>query len=113
MTFYVSIVSAITMGILGVGSNTLNFKFTFYSFVCVLLLAFISTVVALMAFLQGVKIIGPSKASILSTLEPIVSLVLGYFILKQAVNFQQVLGSILIISAVLLLTIDRNMLKSL
>ena len=111
MTFYVSIVSAVTMGILGVGTNTLNFNFTFYSLVCVLLLAFISTVVALMAFLQGVKIIGPSKASILSTLEPIVSLILGYFILKQVVTLQQVFGSILIIFAVLLLTIDKSILK--
>jgi len=112
MTFYVSIISAITMGIVGVGTKTLNFNFTFYSLVCVLLLAFISTVVALMAFLQGVKIIGPSKASILSTLEPIVSLVLGYFILKQAVNIEQIFGSVLIIFAVLLLTIDKNMLKN-
>jgi len=113
MTFYISVVSAITMGIAGITTNTLSFNLTFYSLVCILLLAFISTVVALMAFLQGVKIIGPSKASILSTLEPIVSLVLGYIILNQGINFQQIIGSILIISAVLLLTLDRKkLLKS-
>jgi len=42
--------------------------------------------VALMAFIQGVKIIGPSKASIISTLEPIISLILGLLILKESIS---------------------------
>jgi drug/metabolite transporter (DMT)-like permease len=107
MTFYVSLTSGVTILIFGVSTNNINFNIDYYGLVCILLLAFISTVVALMAFIQGVKIIGPSKASILSTLEPIVSLILGLLILKESISIQVVFGSIMIIASILILTTDR------
>jgi drug/metabolite transporter (DMT)-like permease len=107
MTFYISLTSGVTMLIFGVSTNNINFNIDYYGLVCILLLAFISTVVALMAFIQGVKIIGPSKASILSTLEPIVSLILGLLILKESISIQVLFGSIMIIASILILTTDR------
>ncbi len=103
MTFYVSLLAAFTQLIFGLSTNNLNFHIEFYSFIAILLLAFISTVVALMAFLQGVRVIGSSNAAIFSTLEPIVSLVLGVLILKEQLTFRIVLGSILIISSMVIL----------
>jgi len=103
MTFYVSLLAAFSELVFGVATNSLKFNIEFYSFIAILLLAFISTVVALMAFLQGVKIIGPSNTAIFSTLEPIVSLVLGVIILKEELTFRIVLGSILIISSMVIL----------
>lgn len=103
MTFYVSILAAGSQLIGGLSTNTLKFNIEFYSLIAILLLAFISTVVALMAFLQGVKIIGSSNAAIFSTLEPIVSLILGVLILKEALTVRVVLGSMLIISSMILL----------
>ena len=103
MTFYVSLLAAFSELVFGVATNSLKFNIEFYSFIAILLLAFISTVVALMAFLQGVKIIGPSNTAIFSTLEPIVSLVLGVLILKEQLTIRIVLGSILIISSMVIL----------
>lgn len=103
MTFYVSLLAAFAQLIFGLSTNNLNFHIEFYSFIAILLLAFISTVVALMAFLQGVRVIGSSNAAIFSTLEPIVSLVLGVLILKEQLTFRIVLGSILIISSMIIL----------
>jgi drug/metabolite transporter (DMT)-like permease len=103
MTFYVSILAAGSQLIGGLSTNTLKFNLEFYSLIAILLLAFISTVVALMAFLQGVKIIGSSNAAIFSTLEPIVSLILGVLILKEALTLRVVFGSMLIISSMILL----------
>lgn len=107
MTFYVSLTAGLTILIFGVSTNNINFNIDYYGLVCILLLAFISTVVALMAFIQGVKIIGPSKASILSTLEPIVSLILGLLILKESISIQVVFGSGMIITSILILTMER------
>lgn len=103
MTFYVSLLAAGAQLIYGAATKTLIFNIEFYSFIAILLLAFISTVVALMAFLQGVKIIGSSNAAIFSTLEPIVSLVLGVIILNEALTVRIVIGSILIISSMVIL----------
>ncbi|HEY8892364.1 MAG TPA: EamA family transporter [Clostridium sp.] len=104
LTFYISCASAIVMFIAANTSNNFKIHISFYALVAILLLAFISTVVALMAFLEGVRIIGPSKASIFSTIEPIVALTLGTLILGEPISSRIVIGSIMIIMSVVILT---------
>jgi drug/metabolite transporter (DMT)-like permease len=108
LSFYISLVVAISMLFIGVSSNSLNFRINFYSLVCIVLLAFISTVVALMAFLEGVRIIGPSRAAIFSNLEPLVSLILGFLILGEKITIGMALGSVLIIISILILSINKK-----
>lgn len=104
LTFYISCASAAVM--FGAANFTSNFNIhiSFYALVAILLLAFISTVVALMAFLEGVRIIGPSKASIYSIIEPIVGLILGTLILREPISARIVIGSIMIVLSVVVLT---------
>ncbi len=102
-TFYISVISGVIGLITGVASNELVFHISFYGLISIVVLAFISTIVALKAFIQGVKMIGASNAAIFSTLEPIVSLILGILILGEPVNTRIIIGSILIIGAMILL----------
>jgi len=106
LTFYISCASAIVMFIAANTASNFNIHISFYALVAILLLAFISTVVALMAFLEGVRIIGPSKASIFSTIEPIVGLILGTLILVEPISSRIVIGSIMIVMSVVILTKD-------
>lgn len=108
MIFYLSLTSSIIMLLLGVSTSTLDLRIDFYALICIILLAFISTVVALMSFLRGVRIIGPSRAAILSTLEPIVSIILGFLILKERLSLNMIIGSALVIASVLLLVKDNT-----
>ncbi|WP_461612340.1 DMT family transporter [Clostridium sp. Marseille-QA1073] len=103
MSFYVSLSSALATFVIGLITNNLNFHIKAYGLVAIVMIAFISTVVALMAFLQGVKIIGPSSAAIFGTLEPIVSLILGTLILGEALAFKTMLGSFFIITSMVIL----------
>jgi drug/metabolite transporter (DMT)-like permease len=104
LTFYIACASAVLMFIVSISTGKLNLHISFYGLVAILLLSFISTVVALMAFLEGVRIIGPSKASIFSTLEPIVGLILGILILKEPVSARIIVGSIMIVVSIIILT---------
>ncbi|MCB2358825.1 DMT family transporter [Clostridium estertheticum] len=104
LTFYISCASATVMFIAAISTNNFSIHISFYALVAILLIAFISTVVALMAFLEGVRLIGPSKASILSTIEPIVSLILGIIILGEAISSRIIIGSIMIVLSVVILT---------
>jgi len=104
LTFYISCASAVFMFITANVTGNFNIHISFYALVSILLLAFISTVVALMAFLEGVRIIGPSKASIFSTIEPIVGLILGTLILKEPISVRIVIGSVFILLSVIILT---------
>lgn len=100
LTFYISCISAVVMFIAAITTSNFNMHISFYGLVSILLLAFISTVVALMTFLEGVRIIGPSKASIFSTLEPIVGLILGILLLGEPISARIIIGSILIVVSI-------------
>jgi len=106
LTFYISCASAIMMFLAAITTGNFNMHISFYALVAILLLALISTTVALMAFLEGVRIIGPSKASILSTIEPIVALTLGIIILREPISARIIIGSIMIVTSVVILTTE-------
>ncbi|WP_346938351.1 DMT family transporter [uncultured Clostridium sp.] len=101
MTFYISVISAIVGSATGIATNSFNNPINFYGIISILLIAFISTVVALMAFLKGVKLIGPTNSAIFSALEPIVSLVLGVIVLGESISFKIIIGSTIIILAMI------------
>ncbi|WP_346929318.1 DMT family transporter [Clostridium sp.] len=106
MTFYISVISAIVGSATGIATNSFNNPINFYGIISILLIAFISTVVALMAFLKGVKLIGPTNSAIFSALEPIVSLVLGVIVLGESISFKIIIGSTIIILAMIQLAKD-------
>jgi drug/metabolite transporter (DMT)-like permease len=66
-------------------------------------LAFGSTVVAFIAFLNGLAVLGPVRAAIVSTIEPFYTTLLGALVLGQHVGVTTIIGGVLIAAAVLLL----------
>lgn len=66
-------------------------------------IALFGTTIAIAAFLSGVKKIGASQASIISTLEPVITLTLGVAMLGESVTRSQLLGGAMVLVAVVLL----------
>ena len=64
----------------------------------------IASVLPAMAFLGGLKRIGPTNAAMLSTLEPVVTILLATWWLHETLTPFTLLGGALILAAVLLLT---------
>jgi drug/metabolite transporter (DMT)-like permease len=64
-------------------------------------LAVISTVGAVSLFFAGLKREGPSTASILSTLEPVVAVALAFAVFGESLGAAQLLGAALVLAAVL------------
>ncbi|MDB5764320.1 MAG: EamA/RhaT family transporter [Herminiimonas sp.] len=62
-----------------------------------------STVIAIAAFLIGIKYIGAAQASIISTLEPVITLCLGVALFGESVSASQLAGGALVLTAVILL----------
>lgn len=63
-------------------------------------LALVSTVGAIALFLAGLRRVGPAAASILSTLEPVVTVVLAFMVFSEALGPAQLAGGALVLSAV-------------
>ncbi len=66
-------------------------------------IALFSTAMAITAFLTGVKKIGASQASILSTLEPVITLTIGVALLGETASASQLFGGATVLIAVALL----------
>lgn len=62
-----------------------------------------ASLVAVACFLVGIKYIGGSQASIISTLEPVITLCLGIALLGESASAGQLIGGALVLAAVVLL----------
>ena len=66
-------------------------------------LAVVSTVVAISLFFAGLRRVGPTSASILSTIEPVVTVVLAMLVFGDVLAAAQILGGGLVLGGVLVL----------
>ena len=63
----------------------------------------VATLIPVSTFLAGLKIVGPTNASLLSTLEPVVTLILSVLVLHESVSMVMLMGGVLILAAVIIL----------
>jgi len=64
----------------------------------------VATVIPVVSFLAGLKRIGPTNASMLSTLEPVVTVLLAAWLFGETLGLAALIGGALILAAVILLT---------
>lgn len=108
LSFYLTICSAFVAAAFALLTGRMTFAISqlawFYSFL-------ISMLVAIGAFtlLQvGIVLCGATTTSILSTLEPIAGVVMGYIVLHETLSERKLIGCVLILGAVLLTTIAES-----
>lgn len=101
---YIVSFSALSMIITGMLTGGLNFNVTPKGWAAVLMIAVISSGIAPLLFYMGVRTIGPSKASILSTFEPVVTVISGIAVLRETIMFSQAMGMAMVLISVLMMT---------
>lgn len=73
----------------------------------IVLIVLVATVLPVVTFLAGLRLIGPTNAAMLSTLEPVVTVLLAALLFGEMLKPITLIGGGLILSAVLLLTHDE------
>jgi drug/metabolite transporter (DMT)-like permease len=71
-------------------------------------LALVSTVGAIALFFAGLRRVGPTAASILSTLEPVVTVALAFAVFGESLGPAQLIGGALVLAAVLTVRAPRK-----
>ena len=104
-TFYVALSSSVLMGITCVATGNLALPQSLTGWGLCLLFALGVTAGAVVLFQQGTFIIGGERASILSTFEPITSLVVGVLFLGETIGARDYAGAVLIIAASVLIAV--------
>jgi len=106
--FYLSLLSAGLLFIYGFFTNSLTFGMDISSYASIAVISIFCTVLALVAFLEGIKLIGPSNTALLSTFEPVVSIILGILVLNEILSIEMAIGSFLVLSSVVLVATEKN-----
>lgn len=108
LVFYISVISCIGNGTAQALTSKLNLLIPGKALIMVLLLTLLSTVIPMVTFGIGIQAIGPGSASILSTLEPVTSLIVGYLLLSEPITWQMITGALFILAAVILLSVQKS-----
>jgi len=99
--------SAIAYSIYGISTH-INIPVTIEQWGWVSAIVLISTIIASITFFAGLKLIGPLKASMISTFELVVTLFCSYLILDEKMREPQIFGSVFILVAALILAKEKN-----
>lgn len=109
LSFYMSIICSAVLLVALLATKTLTFPDSAQVWLLCAIFALTVTLGATVCFQTGAFIVGSQRAAILSTFEPIASIVLGIVALQEPFGIFTAIGSALILAAVLLLTIwDRK-----
>ena len=100
-TVIITSTAGVYIGIVAIHGT--SYPTTSTGWIAIIAIALISTVLAFVTFFAGLKRIGPTTTSTLSTFEPIVAVVLAAIVLGETISPIQILGGILILAAVVLL----------
>ncbi|MCF0111746.1 MAG: EamA family transporter [Erysipelotrichaceae bacterium] len=76
--------------------------------IAVILIALVSTAIAFWTFFAGMEKTGPSVASLVSTLEPVVTVLASAVILSEKLTVNVILGGIFVIAALLITAIPAK-----
>lgn len=95
--------AAVSFG-LAMAVNGPQLPTAFSGWAAILAIVIISTLLPILLFLDGLNRIGPVNASMLSTLEPVVTVLLAVWLLNETLRPVSLLGGALILAAVLILT---------
>lgn len=104
-TFYVIVISSIFLFAFCLITGTLTFPKNLTGWLLCILFANLITAGAVVLLQIGTFIIGGERSSILSTLEPITSIVLGVCFLEESITFTTGCGAALVVLASILIAV--------
>ena len=107
--FYLSLISAILAFLFAIVTDSFVLLTTPGAWAMAAGFSFTISVVACILFQLGIALIGAQKSAVLSTFEPITSVILGVILFQEKVGLKTVLGVLFILAAVLGITLfDKN-----
>ena len=109
ITFYVALMSTIAMGVYGTATGDLTLStLTPKSWGISLAFSLLCTVIALSLLQIGIKYVGASTAAILTTFEPITSIVCGVILLGETITTVKIIACSLIMIGVVMLSLAKE-----
>ena len=106
--FYVMGAASVSFGLFGALTGSIHLNWNLEGWFWVAMITLVCTVIAMTSFFIGLSRIGPSRAALISLVEPVTSILASTWIFGNALNDTQWLGGVLILTATALTTLYGN-----
>lgn len=108
-TSYSMIAAAIAVLIHNTIANGIDLlKYPIEVYGIILSMTIFATVIPTFLIAEGIRIIGANNASIIGAIGPVSTIILAYFFLGERLYFLQMVGTVFVVSGVLLLTLSKQ-----
>lgn len=108
LIFYMNSVASVLTGTVAVMLGEMDLPFSPQGWIMASLFAVCVSFIAVLGFQTGVKYTGGQSAAILSTLEPITSVLVGVAIYGESFSYKGVIGCILILTATVIVAFVKE-----
>ncbi len=98
---FITLFSSIGVFALGLINGDISFNFEAEAWFPAAGLVLLSTVLAMLFFFRGMELLGPSKASIISMMEPVFTVVFSTLLFHDRLSSVQLTGGVLVLSGAL------------
>lgn len=107
-TAYICLSASATFFAVGASTGQLHWNIQPQGWWALIGIAVISTVVAMFTFFKGLDLIGSTKSSILSTVEPFVTVLLSTMLLGEHLSWLQMFGGVIVLAGAMLVVTARS-----
>lgn len=104
--------AAATFLVGGLSTGSLHFHLTLIGWVGVLGLVALGTLLAILTFLAGLQLLGPTRASIVSALEPVITVFSAWALLGEVLGPRQLVGAGLAMAGTLFVQVPTRQARS-
>jgi drug/metabolite transporter (DMT)-like permease len=105
--FFITLIAGLVTGAVAL-KHGITLPTTSKGWNAVLFLATAGTAIAIAAFIKGLPATGPTLAAVLSTLEPVVTVLLAVWFLHESISSRGVIGALIVIGAATMLCIQSS-----
>ena len=105
LSLFVAIASALSIALVCLITGGFSMPKTLFGWGMCLLFAFLVNVCAFVLFQRGTLLIGGGRASILSAIDPVTSVLVGILVLGEGASYLTIIGAVLIIAASVIIAV--------
>lgn len=105
---YIALFASMSFFTWGVFTDSLHFSFNKTGWIAIIGVAIFSTVVSMLTFFVGMNKTGPTRASIVSMVEPIVTILFSFVLLHEQMAALQILGGAIVLTGAVLVIIAKE-----
>lgn len=109
---FVTLFASVSLLILGLCTNTIQFNFDIKAWGPILGVSLFSTVISIFGFFKGLEFIGSTRASIISMVEPLVTVILSALLFSERLTMYQTFGGICVLSGAVLVIFAKQQVNS-